>query len=160
MARPYIGGDAETRRRLVPVGLQVFPSPAPSTPAAAAPKQEVGPQPAPAFPLAPHTPPLVPQHAPAMKKQRQQQQQRQRRGSLGPWAEMLGDPLLAERQRLYARQHAQGMAAVDVMPEVASVEEAQEQEAAEGGGGVVVPDDAFVGVLPLPHAPTWDEAVL
>ena len=63
--------------------------------------------------------------------------------------------MLAERQRLYARQHAQGMAAVDGMPEVASVEEeAQEQDAAEGGGGVVVPDDAFVGVLPLPHAPT------
>lgn len=144
----------------MPCGLEVFPSPAPpecTAPLTGEQERAITPTqlPPPASPPLPppHTLPFLLQRGPETKKRKRRPQER--RGNLGPWAEMARDPLLAERRRLYERQHAQEMAAVDIAKPVVMVpmeeEEGGEEEEAVGR------DDAFAGALPFPHAPTWDK---
>ena len=152
--RLYVGGDPETRRRLMPRGLEVFPS-SPAAPATAPlkhAKHEGASTPTQAPPRAfPPALPLLLQRGQGPKnKKRKRQRPQERRGSLGPWAEMARDPLLAERRRLYERQHAQEMAVVGgAEPGVVPMEEEEEEEREE--------EAAFAGALPFAHAPTWDD---
>jgi hypothetical protein len=181
--RPYQGGDAETRRALVPFGLDqpayaIKPAPPPPCPCYPEMEEEKEDKEAakaaaaealvalPTIPILPFEQARPHADSGSAKQQRQQrQQQRQWRRRAGPWVEAASDPLTEEHQYLFEQQRGaggagMGMGMVEVKQEVVDEGEVGDKEELTMGGAPVDSDaDVFARVVPFPHARTWDEGV-